>query len=272
MLQSGYNFYSFDKDSDLIKDIEEFRKEKSDYDTSFFSRIKQDTCEVYPYWPRAFTLEIASFFISKKSWTYIDFHWYKEYIMTLRNIKEQERDENFWNWVREFPHALQEVMEGNDFNKYLSWEESWISHQNKLWETELQSVQKTLDICKQSYGSQVTKIHIILTPIKCTYSPDYFKKENDLFFILGTFRIDSIIHECLHHDVHPIISKYTQVVLNHTLPYPGIDRSYYLNGDANGKLNAFEEYIVCRLTDEILKMKFTLDLDEYILGNLKNLE
>lgn len=93
-----------------------------------------------------------------------------------------------------------------------------------------------------------------------------------MFFILGTFRIDSIIHECLHHDVHPIISKYTQVVLNHTLPYPGIDRSYYLNGDANGKLNAFEEYIVCRLTDEILKMKFTLDLDEYILGNLKNLE
>ena len=47
-------------------------------------------------------------------------------------------------------------------------------------------------------------------------------------------------------------------------PYPGIDRSYYLNCDDAGKLNAFEEYIVRKLTKDVFNMKFPLDLDDYI--------
>lgn len=271
LLQCSYNFYSLDKDHNLIKNIEVFRKEKCDFDTHFFKKIKQSTCEVYPYWPRAFTLEKATFHICKNSWSFIDFDSYRKFVMSAVNIAESERNEDFWSWIREFPYALQKVMTSNDFNDYLKWEDIWISQQNKLWESGLQSVQKILDICKQRYNSPVTKIYIILTPIKCSYSSDYIKKGNELYFILGSFRIESIVHEYLHHVIHNFIPKYMQFVLNHTSSYPGIDSSYYLDGDATGKLNAFEEYIVHKLTYDISNMKFPLNLDEYIKDKLTNL-
>jgi hypothetical protein len=180
-------------------------------------------------------------------------------------------NEDFLEWVREFPSALQKVMTSNDFKIYLQWEESWISQQNKLLKHNLQIVQKILDICKQRYNSAVNKISIILNPIKCTYSSDYIKMGDELYFILGSFRIESIIHEYLHHVVHHFILKYNEFVLKHTAAYPGIDQSYYLNGDINGKLNAFEEFIVRKLTLDISNMCFPLDLDEYIKECLINM-
>lgn len=271
LLKSGYDFYSFEKSYDLIDKIEEFRKGKFDFDIHFFSKIKQSTCEVYPYWPRAFTLEIATFYICNTSWTYKDFDSYKQTIISSKNIVEKERNEDFLEWVREFPSALQKVMTSNDFKIYLQWEESWISQQNKLLKHNLQIVQKILDICKQRYNSAVNKISIILNPIKCTYSSDYIKMGDELYFILGSFRIESIIHEYLHHVVHHFILKYNEFVLKHTAAYPGIDQSYYLNGDINGKLNAFEEFIVRKLTLDISNMCFPLDLDEYIKECLINM-
>ncbi len=271
LLQSGYEFYSLEKDPNLIAKIEEFRKEKYDLDTSFFYNVRQDTCEVYPYWPRAFTLETATFHLRKKSCNFFDFNSYKKSVMSSMNIADRERNEDFWVWVRDFPSALKRVTESNDFKAYLEWEELWISQQNNLWESNLQNIQKVLDICLQHYYSPVKNLIIILNPIKCTYSSDYFRNGNDLYFILGSFRIESIIHEYLHQVVHHFIPKYNQYVLKHTSIYPDIDRSYYLNGDGNGKLNAFEEYFVRKLTYDVLNMNFPLDLDVCIKETLNNL-
>lgn len=271
LLQNSYDFYTLEKDCDLIDKIKEFRKEKNKFDIPFFSKVKQNTCEVYPYWPRAFTLETAAFHICKKSWVFKDFDSYKQSIMSSQNIAERERNEDFWKWVQKFPSALQRVMTSNDFKIYLKWEELWINQQNNLLEDNLQYVQKILDICKQSYNSPVNKISIILNPIKCAYSSDYIKIGNELYFILGSFRIESIIHEYLHHVVHHFIPRYNKLILNNTSTYPGIDTSYYLNGDEVGKLNAFEEYIVRQLTKDISKMDFPLDLDDYIKESINKL-
>ncbi len=39
LLQNSYDFYSIEKDSDLINKIEEIRKEKSNFDRLFFSKV-----------------------------------------------------------------------------------------------------------------------------------------------------------------------------------------------------------------------------------------
>ena len=212
LLHSSYDFYSLDKDYDLIDKIEEFRKDVHKFDIHFFSKVKQNTCEVYPYWPRTFTLETATFHICKKSGTFKDFNKYKQRIMSYKNIAEIERNEDFWEWVQEFPTALKKVLTNNDFKKYLKWEEFWINQQNSLLKDELQYVQKILDVCKRRYHSPVSKISIILNPIKCAYSSDYIMEGNELYFILGSFRIESIIHEYLHHVVHCFIPKYKNII------------------------------------------------------------
>lgn len=271
LLQCGYEFYSIEKDPSLVAKIEVFRKIQSDLDISFFSKIRQNTCEVYPYWPRAATLETATFYLCKNSRSFRNFNSYKQSIINVSNIADKERNEDFWEWVKDFPFALKRVLESSEFIAYLDWESSWISQQNNLWESSLQHIQKVLDICVKNCFSPVQSVSIILNPIKCTYSSDYFKNGDELYFILGAFRIESVLHEFLHHVVHHFIPKYKQYILNHSISYPDIDSSYYLDGDENGKLNAFEEYIVRKLTCEVLNMNFPSDLDGYIKEVLSSL-
>ena len=271
LLHSNYDFYALEKDYNLIRKIEGFQKKKCDFDISFFSKVKQNSCEVYPYWPRAFSLETATFYICNNSWTVKDFNTYKQRIMSSQNIAEGERNQVFWEWVQEFPTALRRVMTSNDFKIYFEWEELWIHQQNNLLEKNLQYVQKIIDICKKRYNSPVNKMSIILNPIKCAYSSDYIKVGNEFFCILGSFRIKSIIHEYLHHVVHQFIPRYDKLILNITSTYPDVDPSYYLNGDEIGKINAFEEYIVCNLTSDIANREFPLDLDDYIKESINKL-
>lgn len=219
---------------------------------------------MYPYWPRAFTLELATFYICKNTWTYKDFNSYKQKLMNYTNISDIERNEAFWEWVKDFPSILHQVMDSHDFKTYLKWEELWINQQNILWKEELIDVQNILDACKEHYNSPISNMTIILNPIKCAYSSDYVRMESDLYFILGSFRIESIIHEYLHHVVHQYIPKYKSDILYFSSRISDIDSSYFLDGDDNGKLNAYEEFIVCKLTKDICKMDFPLNLDDYI--------
>lgn len=60
LLQCGYDFYKIEREPEQVAKVENFLE--SDSETNFFSKVKQDTCEVYPYWPRAALLEKAAFF------------------------------------------------------------------------------------------------------------------------------------------------------------------------------------------------------------------
>lgn len=55
----------------------------------------------------------------------------------------------------------------------------------------------------------------------------------------------------MHHIVHPIIENRKDEILCCNLADLDIDTSYYLNNDEAGILNAFEEYMVRTLTDNL---------------------
>lgn len=60
LLQAGYDFYIPERSAEHIRHIMKYRNRK--HQDTFFSGAKQDTCDVYPYWPRAFMMESAAFF------------------------------------------------------------------------------------------------------------------------------------------------------------------------------------------------------------------
>lgn len=268
LLQCGYDYYSFEKSNHLKGTIESFRKTKTECVGSFFTKIKQKTCEVYPYWPRAAMLETATFFIDFDSIQFKDFVTYQNNIMTASNISDIERSQDFWDWVKDFPSALATVLNCNSFQDYLNWETKWVEEQNHIWKSDLNQIQQILDFCVTHYASPIQSVSIVLNPIKCAYSADYHIYGNQFFFCSGSFKPESVIHEFLHPIAQPFVKEAKDIIQRLHTHYPGIDESYYLSDDGDGRVNAFEEYMVRCLTADVLAGNFPSNLTSFVCKTL----
>lgn len=266
LLQSGYDYYAMGRSRDHGAVIQEYIGITKV--PSFFAGVKQDTCEVYPYWPRAAILETASFYLSSNHVAFRDFDAFRDRIMGAANIADNERDHRLWNWIESFPVALSEVIASEAFLRYLEWEKLWLAEQNTRHEAELRLISSFVDVCISKYGSPVQEIQIVINPIKCVYSADYHLDKNCFIFCSGAFRAESVIHEFLHHVVHPVVVEIADIVLATKRTYPGIDESYYLSGSKAGQLNAFEEYAVRALTKDVMDNNFPDSLILYLRGLL----
>lgn len=262
LLQCGYDYYSIERGGEHNDAVQSFAG--SGAVPSFFYGIKRNTCEVYPYWPRAAILEAATFYLSSNHMKFREYDAFHERIMASGNILDCERDQKLWTWITEFPTALSQVLESDAYRHYMEWENRWIAEQNVKHEKELRLIQRCLDICVSKYGSPVRDIQIVVNPIKCVYSADYHLTGDRFVFSSGDFRLDSVIHEFLHHVVHPVVVAHKDMVFESRRVYPDLDVSYYLSGDAAGQLNAFEEYAVRKLTKDILAMDFPKSLADHL--------
>ncbi len=137
LLQCKYNFYSIGRDADTVNKLQSFIEPySSEYD--FFSEIRQNTCAVYPYWPRAAMLETATFYVDLLQICFNDFEAYKNKIISAQNISDQERNQAFWDWVLQFPQALKNILQSKQFSNYLEWENTWILEQNKKYQADVE--------------------------------------------------------------------------------------------------------------------------------------
>lgn len=111
-------------------------------------------------------------------------------------------------------------------------------------------------MCVNRYNSPAQDIHIVINPIKCAYSADCYLNGNCFIFSSGAFRAESLIHEFLHHVIHPVVVAQKDIILAGNAVYPSVDNSYCLSGNKKGRLDAFEEYAVREVTSEITTMNF----------------
>lgn len=88
----------------------------------FFSNVKQNTCDVYSYWPRAYILETATFYLEEDLRGFSDFDSFQKRILSAANISTEEKDTLLWTWITGFPEALKQVINSTAFNQYLKWE------------------------------------------------------------------------------------------------------------------------------------------------------
>lgn len=261
LLQCKYDFYPIEREAVLKDKLRSFIvSDCGEYD--FFFDVKQNTCEVYPYWPRAAMLETATFYIDLHQERFVDFNAYKKSIMSAKNISDIEKNQLFWEWIIKFPKALKLVSQSDSFRSYLKWESDWIAEQNQKYKEELRKMGEILALCKDKFKSPIQNIQVVLNPIKCVYSADYHLKDHNFIFCSGSLSEENIVHEFMHHIVHPIIENRKDEILCCDLTDLNIDTSYYLNNDEVGVLNAFEEYMVRTLTDKIVggNVPETLDM------------
>lgn len=262
LLQCGYDFFHIERSEEHIHALKRFISAAQC--PKFFNKVRQNTCDVYPYWPRAFLLETASHFIDEEGFEYRNFDSLREKVFSASNISSEERGDAFWDWIIRFPEALSTVMRSKQFAEYITFVKQWVERQNAVHKDELNGVQKCLERCAEQYGSAVKTIKICLDPIKCVYSSDYIVLGSRLVFTSGAFRTDAVVHEFLHSVVHPYIERNSEEVLTLKPVWDDLDESYYLAGDDAGVLNAFEEHIVRVLSANILAGKYPPDLNAYI--------
>ena len=270
LLHCGYDFYSIERDASTVNKLRSFIVPDSGK-YGFFSEVRQNTCEVYPYWPRAAMLETATFYIDLSRVCFVDFDAYKSKILSAENISDIERNETFWDWILRFPTALKDVFQSNCFSRYLEWENTWIEDQNKKHQTNLRKIEDILVPCKERFHFPFQSIQVVLNPIKCTYSADYHLKDETFIFCSGALSEESVIHEFIHHSVHPVIENRKGEILRFNFVNLDLDASYYLNGSEAGQLNAFEEYMVRKLTDKILSGDVPENLDVFFDREIMNL-
>jgi len=225
----------------------------------FFRMARGDTCEVYPFWPRVALLESALFFI--KDGTF-DISKYRNYVEGLSNITDEERDEDFFEWVKNFPVHLGQIMDNGLFKEIDSQLHDIVYSLHIA--DELDKLCDALASLPMETG--IHKITVLVCPIKCCHSADYFTHECGMFVMLGDFLPHSVVHEYLHLVVNPLVQEHKAHILT-TLDDKGlnIDPSYYLNNDDSGLLNAFEEHIV-RVAAEKISSGQEMDILHMILS------
>lgn len=271
LLQCGYGYYAMEKEADLAKRVETFCMTQNSLLHPFFLNVKQNTCAVYPYWPRAALLESATFFLDHGTAQLKYYEAFRQHVMSMSNLSETERNEDFWAWIADFPAALTAVLGSSEFRAYWHWEHDWIMQQNMVWEHKLHQIESILHTCAVRYRAPKRTVSVILNPIKCVYSADYHIKGSHLIVCSGAFSPQSVVHECLHPIVGPAVEAHKEAVLQCEIPCPDIDSSYYLDGDAHGRQNAFEEYAVRELTSAVFQSHFPQDLHHYIASLLRRL-
>ncbi len=271
LLQCGYEYAAFERDADHISAIGRFRDALPDADLGFFREVRQDTCEAYPYWPRAAALETATHFLSPQAAGFNDFDAFRQRVMSASNISDAERGDAFWAWVKGFPAALAPILDSAPFQSYLHWQSQWLHQQGVALKADLALVRSSLDIYARLYGAPIRQVCVILDPIKCVYASDYFLDGEAFYFSSGALSAASLIHELSHPLVHPQVAKHRDAILRLSAAYPGVDASYYLSGNEEGRLNAFEEHMVRRLTQSVLAGLYPPSLEGYLDDILRDL-
>ncbi|MBQ3484013.1 MAG: hypothetical protein IJA77_00755 [Clostridia bacterium] len=257
--QCGYDYAHIERNGAHMDALAAFVAEKAH---PFFAGARQNTCEVYPYWPRAALLETASFHVGQEKFQ--NFKALRGKIMSAPNVADHERGEQFWAWLADFPQVLQTVMNSEGFRRYLAWERAWCSDLSRQSKAELAKIQRCLDVCRACYASPVRDVQLLISPIKCVYSADYHLVGETFVFSSGQLAVESVIHEFLHHVVHPAVLRCAEEIPERT--YPSLDASYY----TAGKVNAFEEYAVRCLTDLAMADALPKDLDGFLRMLLEN--
>ena len=265
---SGYEYADIDKSDDITKRLQQIRHYSGlDEAKEYFSRARQSTCVVYPFWPRVALLEIAIFFINDKGF---DYDGYCTYVKARSNLTDEEKSDDFFCWIKDFTKYLIQIKSDSffqDINRQLSDKVNKISASSA---EKIDLIKSRLDSLSASTVSAISTISLIICPIKCVYSADYFAVGPVISVILGDFLPHSIVHEYLHPIVHSCIQKHREHIVAHNeRKYLNLDQSYHMGNDENGKLNAFEENIVRIISDLILD-DVDINIEQLILDELNN--
>lgn len=256
LLQCGYEFYSLDRDEKLTECLRQFAASDAH---AFFTEVKQNSCDAYPYWPRAALLESAAFYLTPDLQSFADLKAFKQTVMSAGNLTDADRTPAFWDWIANFPNALTQIVQSDAFALYFALETGWLMEQQIKHKADFQKLQALLSRCAEKYSSPITRVQIVQNPIKCVYSADYHIRADCLTVVSGAFSLSNVSHEFLHTVVHPFALAHQDAIQNSACTFAEQDPTYR----TAGMMNAFEEYVVRKLTEQVMNGEYP-DLQAFL--------
>ena len=198
LIASGYDLVDKNCNCEIIKHIDmiEFGEEIN----SYFRQAKTGSCEVNPYWPRAFLLSLAGLHISEQApFKYKDFDRLKNYIYDLENINPNEIGEETFSWLEQLPAKLQLIQDKTEFqelwNNYLSVAKEGLESYNFIVSEAITGIIDTFNISPD----ELPQIVVIPNLLQAPQATDYVIYENIIYIIKAKPDKESVIHEFLHH-------------------------------------------------------------------------
>lgn len=165
---------------------------------NYFSKARTDTCEVNPYYPRAFFLTIASLYIIIKGSAFYDkFDELCRYISNME-VNPTEKDDNCIKWIAQMPYYFDKVLNTEGFEDLWSYYLSYVSKYDSVYEKILNNailkIMKAFKINKDD----LLQVTVIPNRLQAPQATDIVCKDNVIYIIKPEPDEESIIHECLH--------------------------------------------------------------------------
>ena len=196
LILGGYNLTDIDKTNGIHQSISQI--ECDDAIRTYFRMSKTISCDVNPYWPRAFLLALAGFYVNDDFSSYHDFQEVVRHINNLDNLNPKEKSVELFNWLIQLPDYLKQISNTSLFNElwetYLNYEMGRSVHINVEVEGIVNRVRSL------SGDKDVALPEIIFVP-NCLQAPqvtDYIRIDNKIYIIKVIPDIESIVHEYLH--------------------------------------------------------------------------
>lgn len=202
LIASGYNLMDEAMNKSLIESINriEFERKVTDY----FKQAKKTSCKVNPYWPRAFMLTLASFYITDdekdcSKFQYYNFNEFIKKLTDLSNINAEEKSGDTITWLRDLPDILGLMKKCGEtnvlWNDYIKALEKKQRIYDSIIEEAVGSVLKFFNVTED----KLPEIKIIPNELQAPQATDFAAVNDTLYIIKAVPDKESIIHEFLHY-------------------------------------------------------------------------
>lgn len=198
----GYTLAESKENNKLLEMIRCVKWDKDIVD--YFSEARTNTCEVNPYYPRAFFLTLASLYMVSEGHVFYDkFDELHKYINDLE-INPIEKDVNAIEWIKNLPCYFAKVTNNKDFkclwDYYLLYVNSNDLIKKKVLDSAILKIMESFKIHKDD----LFQVIVIPNKLQAPQATDVVYKDNLVYIIKSEPDEESIIHEYLH----SILDKY----------------------------------------------------------------
>lgn len=223
----GYTLAETKENKELIRKIRGIAWDKDII--NYFSEAKTNTCEVNPYYPRAFFLTIASLYIVIKDKVFYNkLDELCRYIGDME-VNPDEKDDNCIKWIEQMPYYFEKVLNTEGFEDLWSYYLSYVSRYDSVYEKILDNAILKIAKAFKTDEDDLSQITVIPNRLQAPQATDIVCKDDIIYIIKPEPDEESIIHEYLHsvfdkylHENKALVNQYLYLlkpVMNDMLKY-----------------------------------------------------
>ena len=248
LVAAGYDMSESSSNKEMIEEIKNM-----DWDnriTDYYQWTKNSTCEVNPYWPRAFILTLASLYVSDENTIqYKDVDEVMNHINSLDQIKLTSEKEEIEQRVKELPCIHNRVVKTPGFHglwkAYCRRVKSEEPEYNRIIHQAMGLVREAFDLKADKFPSLI----FVPNSLQAPEIADFVTMKNRVYVIQSKPNAVAIVHEYLHQIVGNKLDESADLIKRYTfLIEPVFEKmvkyQYAWDKDNDSWLNVFEENFI----------------------------